>query len=354
MTSRRIIKYFNIHNLVKIKIETDFKHKLDSIRFQLREFEIFSLPDQEVDIFIHDYSVCPVLNHPVVLSEYYFYSRNYLNIPSQNLCFNFIDHPIKMYCDLFLIPIGLLVELILLKQNRSLLHSAAVQYKTKNYLLPSFGGVGKTTAISAVLSKGGKLYGDDMVIINQDEILSYPLDFTIYPYHLKTLNIKDKSMIYHFNKTKILNKITNKLKNYNLKPVKLVILILDRLKIPYFNVPPKLIYGENCIVKKGSIDEVFFLSKMKNNLPEITIHPIDSHNLAEICTNILLQEWHGAMSIIYTYCGLSSFSLNLLFAKIREIYTRTFINRKCFQVTIPYDLDNLNYQKQLISCFERK
>jgi len=352
MSDKVIVKYFNIHDLVKIKVETNLNQKLDTIMFQLREFEIFSLADQNVDIFIYDYYRCPVLNNPIVLSEYYFYENNYLNIPNLKFCFNFIDTPFKLYCDIFVIPLSMLVELVLLKQRHSLLHSAAVQYKGKNYLLPAFGGVGKTTTISEIITHGGKLYGDDMVIISGDKILSYPLDFTIYPYHLGFLKINDKRIIYQFKKTEILNKTTDYLKKYKNNVFKLMILIFDHFKIPYINISPKYLFGENCIVKKGLINEIYFISKIKNNFPEITIDQIDSDNLAEICANILLQEWHGSMSILYTYSGLSTFSLNSLFIKIREIFKNTFNNYKCHQMIIPYDLSNINYQKQLISYLD--
>lgn len=346
------IKYFNIHDLVNIKIETNIDNKFDTILFQLREFEVGSLADQDVDIFIYDYFRCPVLNNPVVLSEYYFYENNYLNIPSLRFCFNFIDSPLKLYCDLFSIPISMLVELILLKKEYSLIHSAAVHYKGNNYLLPAFGGVGKTTTISEILKRGGKLFGDDMVIMKGNEILSYPLDFTIYPYHLGFLGIKDKKILFQFKITEILNKITDYLKKYRYKLFKLMILIFDHYKLPYINISPKILFGDNCVIKKGFINEIYFISKINNNFPDITITQIESIDLAEICANILLQEWHGSMSILYTYSGLSTFSLNSIFIKIREIFANTFINYKCHQIIIPYGLTNENYQKQIISYFD--
>lgn len=354
MPKKLITKYFNIHNLVRIKIQSRLYPKIDEILHQLREFEEPFLDDKDIDIFIKDYSKCPKIKNPVVLSEYYYYSNNYLNIPTEKYCFNFIDIPLVIYCDGFRIPLNFLVELILLRKGYSLIHSAAAEYQERCCLFPSFGGVGKTATISSILFNAGKLFGDDMTIIKTREILSYPMDFSVYPYHLDILKIKDKRIKYRFKKTRILNNITNALKRYNWKIGKLLILIINSMKTLCVNVPPKDIFGTNCIVRKGRIDEVYYLSKEENSLSKIAIVNIDSNNLAEICTNILFQEWYQSMRFLYTYSGLSNFSLSSLFSEIRNIFRDTFMRYNCYQIKIPNSLDNLTYQKQLISYLNIK
>lgn len=201
----------------------------------------------------------------------------------------------------------------------------------------------------------GKLFGDNLSIINsKGVILNYPINFSVYPYHLDILRIKNKKIKYQFKKTELLNCITNKLTNCNCRIIKPLTLLLNSFKTPCVNIPPKEIFGENYLVEKGKIDEVYYLSRVENNLSEITIEWIDSNKLAEICTNILLQEWHGAMSILYTYSGLSLFSLHSLFCKIRDIFKQTFTHYQCYQIIIPSSLDDLIYQKQLILYFNRK
>lgn len=344
-----IDKYFNINNLVSVKIKSNIDLKINTIMAHWKEFEVQFLDDDDIDIFIYDYSNCPDLEKPAVLSNHYYYSDNYLNIPSDRFCFNINNDPYRIYCDNFKIPLSLLVEPILLDKGYTLIHSAAVQYNGKNYLFPAFGGVGKTTTVSAVVYDGGKLFGDDMNIINERDILCYPQDFSIYPYHLDILRIKNKKIESGFKRTKILDKITNSLGRRDCRVSKLLILIFNSMKTPYVNVPPKNIFGENCIVDRGQIDGVYYLYRVENNLPEITVEKIDADSLAEICTNILLQEWHGALPILYTYSGLSTFSLNSLFSKIKDTFMHTFIHHKCYQIKIPNDLDNLTYQKQLTS-----
>lgn len=354
MLRKLITKYFNIHNLAGIKIQSSLPFKISEVLHQIQEFEEPYLGEKAIDIFVYDYSKCPVFKNSTILSNYYYYSDNYLNIPAERLCFNFIDTPFVIYCDNFRIPLNFLVELVLLKKGYSLIHAAAVEYHEKNYLFPAFGGVGKTTTIAPLIFDGGKLFGDDMNIIKRQEILSYPMDFSVYPYHLDILRIKDKKIKYQFKKTEILDSIIDKLKKYNFRIIKLLILILDSFKVPYVNVAPKKIFDENCIVKKGQIDKIYYLTKVDNSSSKIMIEQIDSNKLAEICANIIFQEWHQAMAILYTYSGLSTFSLNSLFSKIKSIYKSFFMNYECYQIKIPNNLDNSTYQKQLISLLNKE
>lgn len=347
-------KYFNIHNIVRIKIQSSSYLKYEQAAYQLREFEKPLLEDKDIELFIYDYSECPVLKNPTVLSNYYYYSDNYLNVPCEKLCFNFIDTPLIVYCDDFRISLNFLIELSLLRKGYSFIHAAAVEYHGKNYLFPAFGGVGKTTTVASLLFDGGRLFGDDINIVKQKEVLSYPMDFSVYPYHLDILKFKDRKVEYQFKKTKILDGITNKLRRYSFRVSKLLILILNSLKTPYVNIPAKDIFGKDCIKEKGQIDEVYYLTRVGGDLSEISVQQIDSDKLAEIGTNVLLQEWHGAMNLVYTYSGLSSFSLHSLFIKIRDIFRGTFQNYQCYQIKIPATLDNLNYQEQLISYFNKR
>jgi len=354
MSRKLITKYFNIHNLVRIEIQSNLYSKIDEVLHQIQEFEEPYLSEKAIDIFVYDYSKCPVFKNSTILSNYYYYSDNYLNIPVEKFCFNFINAPFVIYCDNFRIPLNFLVELILLSKGYSLIHAAGVEYHGKNYLFPAFGGVGKTATIAPLIFSGGKLFGDDMNIIKDQEVFSYPMDFSVYPYHLDILRIKDKKTKYQFKKTKILDSITDRLRNYNSRVIKLLILILSSFKIPCINIAPKEIFGENCLVEKGQINEIYYLSRIENDASQIIVKSINSNKLAEICANILFQEWHQSMMILSTYSGLSTFSSYSLFNKIRDIFRETFRGYECHQIKIPNNLDNLTYQKQLTSLFNNK
>ena len=96
------------------------------------------------------------------------------------------------------------------------------------------------------------------------------------------------------------------------------------------------------------------MSRIENDASQIIVKSINSNKLAEICANILFQEWHQSMMILSTYSGLSTFSSYSLFNKIRDIFRETFRGYECHQIKIPNNLDNLTYQKQLTSLFNNK
>ena len=349
MSKKFITKYFNIHGLVKIKVCSSIPAKINTILHQIKEFEEPSLNDRSIDLFIYDYSKHPKLENTIVLSNYYYYSKNYLNIPVKNFCFNLINKPFIIYCNRLEMPLNFLIELVLIQKKYTLVHAAATKYGEKCYLFPAFGGVGKTTAVAAMMFRGGQLYGDDMVIIKNKKILNYPMDFSIYPYHLNILKIKDKNIKYQFKKTKILNFITKKLDKKKYRINKLLTLMINSFKTPVFNVSPRKIFGNNYLASDGQIDEIYYLLKKGDSSSEIITEKIDQYQLAEICTNILFQEWHQAMAILHIYSGLSEFSINSFFNKINEMFNETFKNYKCYQITIPVNLKDIAYQKQLIS-----
>jgi len=349
-----VIKYFDIHSNIKIKIQSSDGSKMDTALMHLREFESEALDENDIDIYVFDYSKRPNLERPTIISNYYYYSDNYLDVPDKNFCFNVVDSPFVIYCNTFVVPLNFFIELAFLKKGYTLIHSAAVQYNGKNYLFPAFGGIGKTTAVSAILNKDGKLFGDDMIIVNNETILCYPLDFSIYPYHLDILNIEDKEAKAKFKRNGILDRCISLLRRYDYRASRLLILILNSMKLPYINIPPKKIFGENCIATSGQIDEIYYLYRVGENKSQIEIEPIDANELAKICTNVLIQEWHGSMSILYTYSGLSTFSLDYLFHNIKCVLEDVFMHHKCYQIKIPINLDNLSYQNQLIFHLDNK
>jgi hypothetical protein len=149
-------KYYDIHGLVKIKISTNSESIQTEAIAHLREFTTSKIDDDQLDIIILDYSQRISLESPVIISDYYYYANNWLHVPSKSLCFNLVNKQIVLYSDRFNLPINILVEIILLRQGYTLIHSAGFSYNGKSYLVPTFGGVGKTTTLAKVVENGGK------------------------------------------------------------------------------------------------------------------------------------------------------------------------------------------------------
>jgi len=352
MKTKPIIKNFNIHNIVKLKIESTNVIKIETALAQLREFEVLSLGDEDVDIFIYDYVQRPIINDPNVFTNEYCFSGNFLNLTKEKCCLNINETPIKIYSDKFIFPLSLAIEIVLLKKGFSFVHSAAVEYKNSVYLFPALGGVGKTLTVSSFVFNGGKLLGDDMNILKKKEILGYPSDFSVYSYHLDFLNIRDWKIRLKFAKNRVLNSITPKFRRSKIS--KLITIMLDYFKEPCINMPPRMIFGGQSLLKEAIVSEVYYLIRSDTVSSKILIERIDSGELAEKCTDILLQEWSESMKILYTYSTLTGFSFRMLINKIRDIQVEIFKPLDCYRISIPINLDNNSYQEQLISYFDNK
>lgn len=342
------IIHFNIHDIVHVKVETRSHGIITQVSHQLSEFRDDEKNSVPPDLLILDYERLPKFKKPVVISEYYIYEGGWLNIPCHRTCFNLITNPITIYCDKFILPVNLLVHLALLKKGASLMHAAGAELNGMRYLFPAFGGIGKTILVASIVFSGGKLFGDDMVIINKDGILSYPIDFSVYNYHMKILAINDNRAKFKFWVTDSLNLITNCLERNDNILFKAMRVFLNTLKTSYINVPPRTIFGHEYIAQNGKIDGIFYLERRDVQSSSVEHNPIASDIIASCATNILFHEWHQSMQFLFAYSALSSFSLEDIFQRTKAIFENLFSKQTCYLIDIPQSMSSEDYQKELL------
>jgi hypothetical protein len=353
MSDRKTIKKkFNIHEIIRVDIESSFSEVIQQVMHQLAEFEVLNDWEGVSDIVIRDYDYAPKLEDAVVISDYYYYADGCLNIPPYQACVDLIKTPITIFCNKLILPINFIVHMALLRKKHSLIHSAGVVIDGKSYLFPAFGGIGKTALVAAVVNNGGKFYGDDMNIINDDDLFNYPIDFSVYPYHMKLLKLKDPRIEKMFNRTKLLNIITDQLERYDSRLLKFTRVAINTLKVPCVSIPPRHIFGEQCFAEHGKVNEVYYLTRTDTNSKKIEISPIAPKILAEITSNILFSEWHQSMHYLFVYSGLSSFSLTDIFSMTRSICERHFASRPCYRAEIPNSMSLYDYQTKLVEALD--
>lgn len=348
MTGKPIIRNFNVHGLVRIRMETSSLVTIRQAMHQLAEFEAVVEHEYVPDVEIRDYAEIPTLKNPVVISDYYYYADGWLNIPAHRTCFNLERPTITIYCERPVLPVNLLVHLALLRKGHSLIHAAGVELGGKRFLFPAFGGVGKTTLVAALVFSGGKLYGDDLVIVNNKEMRNYPIDFSVYPYHLMILKLEDRVIARKFRMTAILNRITDVFEQYHWLPIRLGRIALNSLKTPYVNVGPRRIFGEQCLAEQGVLDGIYYLSRTNTECKELRVEPIDPDLLAKVATNILLHEWHQSLQYLYAYSGLSPFSVQQMYNDTRDVLGRLFVSGPCYSIRIPTSMTADDYQRALV------
>lgn len=77
----------------------------------------------------------------------------------------------------------------LLQKGVVFLHAAGVEKGGKGYLLPAYGGTGKTTLSLKLLARGYRLLGDDLLLVDtkSNQVYAYPRPFHLFTYNINSL-----------------------------------------------------------------------------------------------------------------------------------------------------------------------
>jgi hypothetical protein len=189
-----------------------------------------------------------------------------------------------------------------------------------------------------------------MIIIKSDMIYSYPLDFSIYPFHFDLLKIDDNKSKSIFKRTKFINRISDSLSGNKSNPIiKVILLGLKYMSKSYLPISPKKIFGDDCLVERGTINKIIYLLKEDNNSDKIILEDIEPDELSEISTYILMSEWYVATQLLQIYSGLSAFSLDQMKDKITTVMQDSFSKSKCHTLIMPKNITLEEYFKQFKS-----
>ncbi len=176
--------YFNIHNLVRMRVEAGHISER-SIRLVFGHFEVDSL--DKVDITLQ-YKP-PEVSEYSFASESYIFTDRYVYIKDYKLHLIKNDDEIILASQRDLLPfVPPILQFLLMRYQCCFVHSAAVSIEGNGVLLPGWGGTGKTSAVICLLKEIPTtcFMSDDYAILSSDhKILSFPKAFFIYPYHRK-------------------------------------------------------------------------------------------------------------------------------------------------------------------------
>lgn len=329
-------QFYNIHNLVRVKIDQTRLNLLDGydhyfryfrtgetsseINYEVKEFSEFNLPPDYInngDLFGFKNGVC-------------FYREKYALV--------FDNAKIIEYTTYANRATNLWLQTLLLKQNHSLVHCAGVEIEGKGIIFPAFGGVGKTMLISKLRKLDNcRFFGDDYVIVSKDsQMYSYPSDFSIYPYHLKVFpELKGSSVSRHF----LLRKIFGAF--YFIK--KAINFIWRRFSssgtplfygwnADYVKVPVTKLIGDN-IGQKTNLVAAIFLSRY--NGQEIISEEMSLDEIVKFTDGILWLESQHALSYLSALTAFGVINLAEITEQQREIIRSCFTPLKRFHILIP-------------------
>lgn len=345
-------KIFNLHGLVRLELLTERENTLREIMYHLSEME-HPIDSGSSDVVLRDYSEKPVLPDPLSIEGYYFYKEGVLDVPPYRLCFDLTSTPVRVWSDHFVLPVNFLVQIALLRKGYTFLHAAAVQWQGRNLLFPAQGGTGKTALVAGLMTKGAKLFGDDLVVVGHGRVLGYPQDFSVYPYHVGLLGLKGSGISRMFQKDAFIDFFVRMTGTSDRLFWRALRGVFSRLKTRCVNVPPRRIFGEDAFAPAGQIDRVFFLSRTSGTQKDICIIPEEPSALAKRCVNILLMEWHHSSRFLFLYGALAGLSLADLDRQVFGILENSFRKTPCETLHIPAEFCVEELQKRVISELEK-
>ena len=337
-------KYYCIHNIVNISITAN-AYVLRQIDLHLAAFEVSALKIKP-DIIVDCYDKAPEPNRATVVDDYD-YGHGVIHRKSARFWISPHSEQQLYYMDKLVLPINLIVQFALMKKQYTFIHGAAISYLDKAILMPAYPGTGKTTLIAAFFNVGAKIFGDDLCILGNGRLYSYPQAFSVYPHHLAVLPYKNKNAEFLFKRTKYINTISSFFENFDYRIFKLIRFVLNQFAIESINVMPAVIFGGQAISESAPLSKVVVLERSGeiNSLVEENV------NIAEIsrqASTILWHEWHGSFHEILLYDAMAhsgNFLISLL-NSVENISKNSFEAVPCSRVKIPANWDNRRLVKE--------
>jgi hypothetical protein len=348
---------YNIYGIISLAVskELPFLNEIDShLKFFLLEDDFFDLNNCEVLINSFENFKFDKNENQIVFDDYAF-NNNFLIRESAGLAIGIINKRHEYYFSRLFLPVNLIIQLALLKKGFSFVHCASFRVGEKSFILPAFGGVGKTSILSFFAEKGEKIFGDDLCIIGNQMIYAYPQDMSIYDYHCKIFSNLPKNVHNYFFKRKIVKFLLSPLNILGSIPKKISNIFLARFFGECLNVSLERVFGKNCISGPSKIDFIIKLNKKtsKNLDKDMTLKFIDKIELAKFCTSVVINEWNNYFNLLLLIDSClpnkANFSIELFFKTTNDIISQNFSNTPMYEINIDTssspDYINLNFNK---------
>ncbi|MFH1088489.1 MAG: hypothetical protein V1719_01460 [Patescibacteria group bacterium] len=342
-------KFYNLHNLINIKINQGklnladgYNHYLryfntddarSNIDYEVKEFSQFQLPKEHADaggvIGFKD-GVC-------------FNKDKYALVFSDNKITEYTTYPNR--------ATNLWIQLLFLKRDLSFIHGAGVEIDGKGVVFPAFGGTGKTVLISELRKLNNcKVFGDDYVIVNKaGKMFSYPSDFSIYPYHISIFpELKNSTFAKYLQSRKIFSLFYNlrRLINFIWRRISQSGMpLLSGWNADYAKVPAKQLIGENNIGHQTNLTMAVFLSRYSGDA--IRVEEMSLDQLTKSTDGILWLESQHALPYLAVLSAFGLVDVASIAASQQNVLKGCFAPLKRFHVYIPHKLDADSFVKYM-------
>ena len=189
---------FNIHNLIKFKVEGTNARYLRCLSHDYAHFKTEESIDSDIDIFVRDFTPddagCYIVNHKHYVKEDYLFTTHRHKVVNWKVCLigltkkkTIVYFSGSIFGEIFLRDYILepLISLKLAVKGFSLLHAAGVAIDNRGFLFPACNGVGKTSTLLNLAGEGAFLGNDRVILDRNGTVYSYPTSIHIFSYNLR-------------------------------------------------------------------------------------------------------------------------------------------------------------------------
>ena len=292
------IKYFNIHNIVKFKINDAQKLILkDLFGDPFEEYSNYKseeIAEENLDLIFNictkiDKKIgCYILDDKYYIDQGYIYTNDSYKIAKWSI--EIINKNQKTYilnikpnriARLFISGffIDFFIQYILTKKGYSIIHSSGVSQNGKSYLFSGRGGSGKTSIALHIINTGEsfQFLGDDFIIIKNGLTLPYITPLNLFTYNINS-SIKAK-----FNKKQ---KFSFILKNFVFK--------LSFGYAKFFTRFNPIEHFFDRISPGAELSNIYILIPTnQENVTEIDIIPLEKREIIKhLVLNLKMDSWY--------------------------------------------------------------
>ena len=326
--------YFNIHGIVKMRLEVGHISQ-PSFKKVFGSFETDALSEIDLTLQSDVPKICECSN----ASGSYYFNKNHLYMLKYKTHLIKQEHGYILAGKRDLLPfISPVLQMLLLKQNHAMIHSAAVSINGRGVLLPGWGGTGKTSAIICLLKEiaGSSFLSDDYTIVSSEKILAYPKAFFIYPYHRDLFphlfDAKHKPLV-----PPIFSSLTERIRTI-VRPTIMAFPKLEslarRITPEHMQVSPHKALPDAPFVDESNLDIILFIERYSGSnvrLGEIS----KEESRQRLLGNWLYEESHCGQEMIIAMSGTGFIDLSDYFSKMASVIESACDGRKTLLLRMP-------------------
>ncbi|MDP1551434.1 MAG: hypothetical protein Q8M06_00275 [Methanobacteriaceae archaeon] len=294
-------QFFSIQNKINFVINEKNKFKIFDTLY--KHYENFKTPDKlsDLDLIFNLGKFTPKTEGKYVVGYgKYYIGSDYLYVANEsykgaNWSFEIlgiedkttiVNIDFNTYGRIFITGhvIDFLIHLKLLQKDNPIIHASGISKKESCTIFSARGGGGKTSIALESLNQGYGFLGDNYLIVNQDEIFSFPTSLSLFTYNLADIILK---------KLKTKEKVSISLKN-----------LLYKISNGYAKFFTKINpFRITEVIPKSNLQNVFILQPNVDKEKKIIVNEIDREiALKKIYYNQMLEfTYFNQYMAIYSY-----------------------------------------------------